>query len=189
MFDKVVNRFLNNIFRPKAAVSTVPKKILYVSLPYIKDSFKIKNDLMNSLSDAYPYVDFRFIFKNPFTIGSLFRFKDTLPEFMRSCLVYKFTCPKCNLGTYIGCTKRLFKVRIDSHLGISHRTGCNLSNKENSPIRTHAAHCKYTVKYKDFEILSQAPTYHTLPFLESLYIKQLSPNLNSQTTSVPLHIT
>ena len=107
---------------------------------------------------------------------------------MRSCLVYKFTCPKCNLGTYVGCTKRLLKVRIDSHKGVSYRTGYALSNKENSAIRLHTDRCRHNIEYKDFKILSQAQSQYALPFLESLFIKQLAPKLNNQTTSVPLHI-
>ena len=126
--------------------------------------------------------------KNPSTIGSLFKFKDTLPALMQSCLVYSFSCPKCNFGAYIGSTKRLLKVRIDAHRGISHRTGCILNAKEFSPIRSHSESCHHNVQYSNFKILSKAPNLYCLPFLESLFIKQLSPNLNSQTTSVPLHI-
>ena len=140
------------------------------------------------MSNLYPYVDFRFSFKNPLTIGRLFHFKDTLPELMRSCLIYKFSCPKCNFGTYVGCTKRMFKVRIDSHRGVSHRTGLALSNKENSAIRLHAESCRHHIQYSDFKILAQTQNRYSLPFLESLHIKQQSPSLNNQTTSVPLYI-
>ena len=148
----------------------------------------MKRELTNELSKLYSYVDFKFVFKNPLTIGSMFSFKDTLPESMRSCLVYKFTCPKCNFGTYVGCTKRLLKVRIDSHKGVSHRTGYSLTNKENSAIRFHTDRCRHSIQYADFKILSNSANQYSLPFLESLYIKQLAPNLNNQTASVPLHI-
>ena len=186
--DKLVNNFLNKIFIPKLNVPTVPKKLMYVSLPYTNYSAQMKRELIKELSKLYMYVDFKFVFKNPLTIGSLFSFKDALPETMRSCLVYRFTCPKCNFGTYVGCTKRLLKVRVDSHRGVSYRTGCNISNKENSAIRSHTNRCRHNIQYDDFKILSQAANQHSLPFLESLYIKHLAPNLNSQITSVPLHI-
>ena len=188
LFDKIVNKFLITIFMPILKAPTVPKKLMYVSLPYTSQHLNLKRELSSELSKLYPYVDFKFVFKNPFTIGSIFTFKDTLPELMRSCLVYKFTCPKCNFGTYIGCTKRLFKVRIDSHRGVSHRTGCLLSSKENSAVRSHTNRCRHKIQYTDFKILAQAPNHYSLPFLESLLIKQLAPNLNTQTTSVPLHI-
>ena len=188
LFDKIVGKFLDTVFKPKFKVPTVPKKLMYVSLPYITDSSKLKRELTNFLSRFYPYVDFKFIFRNPLTIGSIFSFKDTLPELMRSCTVYMFNCPKCNFGKYVGCSKRLLKVRIDSHRGVSHRTGCTLNAKENSPIRDHANKCRHNIHYDNFKILAQAPNQFSLPFLESIFIKKLSPHLNTQTTSVPLHI-
>ena len=188
LFEKIVSTFLDNIFKPKSIISTVPKKQMYVSLPYMKNAILFKRELTSALSNLYPYVDFHFIFKNPLTIGSLFRFKDTLPELMRPSTVYRFDCPRCNFGTYIGCTKRLLKVRIDSHRGVSYRTGSILRNKEHSAIRMHTDSCRYNIQYTDFKILGQASSSYELPFLESLFIKQLSPSLNSQTTSVPLHI-
>ena len=188
LFEKILRHFLDNIFRPKIKLPTVPKKLMYVSLPYTSGSQKMKRELSNVLLKLYPYVDFRFIFKNPLTIGSIFSFKDTLPELMRSCLIYEFNCPKCNFGKYVGCTKRLLKVRIDSHRGVSYRTGCQLNCKENSAVRAHANVCRHNIQYNNFKILAQAPNQYSLPFLESIFIKKLSPHLNTQTTSVPLHI-
>ena len=128
------------------------------------------------------------ILKNPKTIGSLFRFKDTLPTLMRSLVVYRYSCPRCNLGTYIGSTKRMLKVRADSHRGVSHRTGINLKRKEFSNIRDHAYKCKTRISYENFEIVAQATDQTSLLILESLSIKQLVPTLNNQSSSVPLHI-
>ena len=73
---------------------------------------------------------------NPFTLGSLFKFKDRLPSDMNSGIVYLFNCPKCTLGTvsYIRCTERMLKVRVAGHLGPSHRTDDTLGVKENSEI-------------------------------------------------------
>ena len=166
----------------------VPKKKMYISLPFMHNHAHFKKKLTQTLGNLYPYVNFHFIFKNPLTIGSMFKFKDTLPELMRSSIVYKFTCPKCNLGNYIGASSRLLKVRISSHMGVSHRTGCTLNKKEFSSIRNHASICNYKIQYSDFKILSQSQNHRSLPFLESLFIKQLSPNLNNTTSSIPLHI-
>ena len=161
---------------------------MYVSLPYMYNSAAIKKKLVRKLCNLYPYVQFHFVFKNPLTIGSLFRFKDTLPELMRSSTVYMFSCPKCNLGNYIGCSSRLLKVRINCHMGVSYRTGLALARKEFSAIRNHSQSCKHRIQYSDFKILAQSQSNYSLPFLESLYIKHLSPNLNNTTSSVPLHI-
>ena len=82
----------------------------------------------------------------------------------------------------------MLKVRIDSHRGVSYRTGCILNKKENSAVRSHCDKCKYVPEYKDFKILATSPNKYSLHFLESLYIKQHSPALNSSTNSVPLKI-
>ena len=183
IFDKIYD-----IFQPRSDHPTVPKKLMYVSLPYTSSSTYVKSELSKKLCKLYPYIDFRFVFKNNLTLGSLFRFKDTLPELMRSFSIYMYTCPKCNLGNYVGCSKHLLKVRIDSHRGVSHRTGSSLSKKENSAIRDHAHKCKCQIDYKHFKIITQASDQYSLSYLESLCIKQLSPSLNSQTTSTPLYI-
>ena len=188
LFDKIVNNFLECIFKPRTPIYDVPKKQMYVSLPYSHNSVHIKRKLTRFLGNLYPYVNFHFIFKNPLTIGSLFKFKDTLPELMRSSTVYLYSCPKCNSGKYIGNSSRLLKVRINCHMGVSHRTGSSLNKKEFSAIRNHAISCKHHIQYADFKIIAQSEKNYSLPLLESLYIKHLSPNLNCSTTSVPLHI-
>lgn len=151
-------------------------------------SVHVKKELITCLDKLYPYASFKFIFKNPLTITSLFRFKDSLRELMRSNVIYKFNCPKCNSGTYVGCTQRMLKVRIDSHRGVSHRTGNILAKKENSAIRSHCSSCRHRIKYDDFKILAHAPSKYALPFLESLFIQQLNPTLNGTTSSIPLKI-
>ena len=121
IFDNFVKKYLNCIFCPKSKSFNVPKKEVYISLPYLGNfSLLCKQELTTSLAKLYPYVKFNFIFKNSFTIGSLFKFKDTLPELMRSNIIYLSTCPKCNFGTYVGCSSRLIKILIDSNKGVSH---------------------------------------------------------------------
>ena len=107
---------------------------------------------------------------------------------MQSLVIYKYTCPRCNRGTYIGSTKRLLKVRIDSHKGISQRTSSILNKKEFSNVRDHSKFCKTDINYDDFKIISQTVNESFLPILESLFIKKLVPSLNSQSSSAPLHI-
>ena len=88
-FSKVVRNFLDSTFRPLPQQITVPKLKVYISLPYMGNlTSSVKHELTKSLETLYPYVKFNFIFKNTFTINSLFRFKDNLPELMRSLIVY-----------------------------------------------------------------------------------------------------
>ena len=187
LFDRHLRKFLNNIFQPKIPSPMEPKLNFYASLPFIHDR-NFLPVLNNIIKKHFNCVAPKLILRNPRTIGSLFRFKDTVPDLMRSLVVYKYSCPRCNLGTYVGSTKRMLKVRIDSHRGVSHRTGSSLARKEFSNIREHANKCKSTITYKNFDILMQAQDEASLLILESLSIKQLVPSLNTQSSSAPLFI-
>ena len=189
IFSNLLRKFLNQRFQPPTLVLTVPKKILYESFPYIGIYTKLlKKELMLSMSHLYPMAEIRFCFTNPLTIQSLFKFKDKLPEFMRSGVVYEYSCPKCNLGTYIGSTERLLHVRYSSHKGVSHRTGCGLNVKEASAIRDHSNICNKSLNIKDFTILASTGNSTDLRILESLFIKSHNPKLNSDSSSIPLSI-
>ena len=159
----------------------------YASLPYTNDN-KFLIGVTQIIKKHFNCLSPRLILHNPRTIGSLFKFKDTLPKLMNSLVVYKFNCPRCVRGMYLGSTKRMLKVRIDSHRGVSHRTGCMLSKKEFSNIREHTVQCKASITYDNFEIIARSTNEASLPILESLYIKQLVPSLNNQSSSTPLFI-
>ena len=49
-------------------------------------------------------------------------FKNKIPSFLRSGIVYKFQCGSCN-ATHYGKNKRPFKIRMCKLLGISALTG------------------------------------------------------------------
>ena len=187
LFYKYLKKFMNSIFVPKFEIPTVPKLPLYASVPFIynKDFYE---DLHKIVNKHLPAIKLKLIPINPLTIGSFFTSKERLKPLMTSGVVYSFDCPRCSLGKYVGCTRRLLKVRIDSHCGVSYRTGMKLSNPEHSNIRDHAQKCKYTIKYEDFKIIGRASNSHQLSILESLLIKQVVPHLNTQSTSTPLYI-
>ena len=188
LVNKHIRCFLNDKFQPRQLIPTVPKLVMFASIPFVH-STKFKLHLQMIINNMFPALDIHLISKNPRTLGSLFSFKDKLPALMRSSVVYSFSCPNCKVGKYVGATKRLLKVRIASHLGISHRTGCTLKTKEFSNIRDHCQKCKTSFSEHDFDIVAQAPSNYSLPILESLLIKQLVPSLNSQTSSTILYIT
>ena len=187
MIDKLIKKFLDKKFKPICQIPTVPKQDLYFSF-FHNNCKGFSMTLKNMIKKYYNCLDPKIILKNPRTIGSLFRFKDTIPDLMRSLVVYKYTCPRCKLGIYLGFTKRMLRVRIDSHRGVSHRTGNILNKKEFSNIREHAAKCKSNIKYDQFQIIAQAADYTSLPVIESLFIKRYAPSLNSSSSSFPLHI-
>ena len=111
----------------------------------------------------FPAVKLRLIPINPLKIGSFFQYKDRLNYLMTSNVVYKYSCPKCDFGTYIGSTKRVLKVRVDSHKGVSHRTGNKLTNPEFSNIRDHTKNAKAKFAPQTSALLVKFPT--TMIFL------------------------
>ena len=145
-------------------------------------------ELKAILSKHLPSVEFKFIFINPLKIGTLFKYKDDLCSTLNSSVIYKFNCPSCKLGMYIGSTKRLLKVRIDEHRGVSPRTGENLKVKSNSSIRDHTDKCHAYINYENFKILKKCQNYQELLINESLIIKQESPTINTDQSAFPLYI-
>ena len=187
LFYKHLRRFLDNIFIPKIKIPTVPKLSLYASIPLINND-RFYQEIYKLINQHIPAVDLKLIPTNPLTIGSLFQLKERLEPLMTSGVVYLFNCPKCSMGKYVGSCRRLLKVRINSHMGVSYRTGVQLSNPEFSNIRNHTKKCKYNIKYEDFKIIGRAKNEQQLSILESLFIKQMVPLLNAQTTSSPLYL-
>ena len=73
-------------------------------------------------------------------------------------------------------------------ISFSHRTGDNLGAKEKSAIRDHTTTCKTTVSINNFKIIDSCKDKLSLLISESLHIKRLCPDLNSDTSAVPLFI-
>ena len=186
IFLKTLRNFLNNVQTKTLLPMEEKPKIRYICLPYYGLlSFDIRKNLNKILKSAYPDTLFRFIFTNPCTIGSQFRHKEQLPPNLTSNIVYLFTCLHCKMR-YIGSTHRNLSLRIPEHLGISPRTGKPISRPSHSNIRAHALQMKHPCNKGDFKLLHKARNPKDLPILESLYIKHLSPELNSNLSSFPL---
>ena len=137
------------------------------------------------LSKFYPSINFKFIFTNNFTIGSMFQYKDKLPPLLQAGVIYKYQCPRCFRG-YIGSTKRLLRSRICGHMGVSHRTFLPLSSGEASAVRDHSVRFNHPVDPKNFMILDSSSCHQSLLILESLYIKKMKTDLNSDFSAVSL---
>ena len=138
------------------------------------------------LSTSFPQIDFRFVFTNDFTIGTLVKKSVSLPFDLRSCVVYLFTCPSCN-ARYVGSSTRWISHRIASHVGRSFRTNLPLSKPEYSAIRNHSHENDHSFTHEDFKILNSASSRSDLLTLESLYINKMKPELNCSTTAAQLY--
>ena len=192
--EKVIGEFLNKIFITKRIVMDVPKKEIFMSLPYLgPDSFHLKKRLSKVISTYYPQCKLKLVFKCSNRLRNCFVFKDRIPFNVRSHLLYRYSCSSCN-SAYVGKSKRHFMVRVYEHLGISLRTGSRFSfnpnNKNNSAILSHInTKCKNHISsIEDFSIIGSAKTDEQLCIKESLLIQKLSPYLNYNVQSVPLKL-
>ena len=188
LFDNLLNAFLNKVYTAKSKVHTVPKKLMYISLPfYGKDSERYYVSLFRTLSTFYPHIKFVPILKTNFTLASFFPFKDRIPSELRACVIYKYNCSGCN-ATYIGSTLRRSLERFHEHLGKSVRTGRLLANPSLSHIRNHCYDNDHPISLKQFSLIDSAHR-HVLSISESLHIYQIKPCLNIQQSAVQLLIT
>ena len=190
--DKLVSfqikKFLSNIFEPKQKISTVPKRKLYITLPYLGYlSDKLKSELMPILLKFCPQLDIIIVFKNERTIGSFFRVKEKIPTLLNSMVVYKYSCASCN-ASYIGSTTRRLFVRIAEHKGVSSRTGQITQTQSNSAIRDHSFDKDHPLLSSNFSIIDRAYFKYDLLLTESLHIHKDKPSLNNYLSAVKLNI-
>ena len=116
MFDCIVRRFLDYTFDPKPPVLTAPKKIIYFCLPFTGiHSLQIRTQISRLCNAAFPHLDIRFVFRSSRRISSFFPFKDKVPKYLRSSVVYLFKC-RCCSASYVGQTTRHLHTRISENL-------------------------------------------------------------------------
>jgi len=171
--------FLNKIYHPSINNITVPKQTVYLKLPYFEQIFhKLKRNLISTLQKNYPQIDFRLVFYNSFSIKNFCNHKDSIPKFLRSGVVYEFTCGDCSVS-YIGSTSRQLQARFSEHKGLSYRSNLPLNNPPNSSIYNHCHNNKHNLDADCFKILNNHNQPDSLRILESLAIKQFTPQLNA----------
>ena len=147
-----------------------------------------KLNLINLLNQYFSQFSHNAILVNKFSIGSLFRHKDTLNKGMRSEVVYKFSCPECG-AQYVGSTTQSMATRTAEHAGVSVRTGRPLSQLPQSHIRDHLLSCNGPQdNLKHIDIIGTCQNKTELRILESLHILQSNPTLNCMQSAHPLNI-
>ena len=165
---------------------TVPKEIAFIKLPFLGPlSFHTRNLLQKVLAPAYPQMDIRYVFTNSNTIGSLFPFKDKLPDALQSFVCYHYQCIICK-NDYVGKTTCNLGKRIAEHRGISERTGKGKSGIINSAIYDHQRDTRHPIQDSAFKIIGKARSKNELLTLEAMNIRAMKPKLNVQSSSFAL---
>ena len=152
--DFCIKIFLNKLHHCKQSISTVPKKDIFLVLPFLgPTSLEIRTRLRILFRKKLPFYNLRIIFRSSCRLKTFFHFKYRIPKYLRSGLVYKFKCAGC-IATYYGKTKRHFKVRACEHLGISPLTGKRVSSVfQSTAIKDHLLFCQHSPSLDDYSIL------------------------------------
>ena len=111
--------FLDNKYRMQEKVITVPKKTLFLVLPYLGPlSLQTRTKLRKSLKGILNCCKLQIVFKSQNKLAKAFRFKDRIPKELTSGVIYKFQCGLCNESYYGECVRHL-NIRIGEHIRIS----------------------------------------------------------------------
>ena len=186
--DRLISSFISKLYSKKQQPpDDNPKKSFQIFLPYLGTfSKRIEKKIKASLRTNLPKVDVKFVYRAATRLNNLFAFKDKIPSYLRSGIVYKFKCGGCN-STYIGESIRHSKRRFCEHMGISALTGKVLKGQNITSVRDHIKKCKCNVSLTDFTVLCRDNiSEHNLRIKESLFVQREKPNLNIQGTSIPL---
>ena len=170
--DKRIKIFLNKKFSQKILEHAVPKKELFSVLAYLgMSSLCLRTRLQGSINNNISFCKIKIIFKSSKRLANFFRFKDKTPLCLRSNIVYKFTCGRCN-ATYYGETCRHFKVRVGEHSGISPLTNKRSKSKKSTAVKDHMLICDQPVSFDDFKVLASSNSEFHLRIKESLLISR-----------------
>ena len=161
------------------------KKEIFIRLEYKVQS---KKQLIEIFRTCQKNVKLNVVFRSSNRIRNAFRFKDLIPSYMNSKVIYKYKCNICN-DVYIGETKRHILVRQYEHIGKSILTEKPLeyNEKDATAIRKHCHHKDHRADVKMLRCLigSASNKFH-LKLKELLLILKMKPSLNIAKESMPL---
>ena len=147
---KITKSYLNKVHSNSDQSNPESDKTRFYKLPYIgKYSEQVQKKLPKICKQFCKDADLKNAFTS-FKINNYFSIKDKIPYFLKSFLVYRFVCARCN-SCYIGETCRQFKIRIDEHVKKDKK--CNMYKHLNNNEE-----CFSSFNSDCFSILDYAPT-------------------------------
>ena len=174
------------MYIPKHIVLTVPKKELLVVLPFLgMFSLNLRKHLYKAVSKSLPQCNVKVIFQSKNRLSSLFKFKDSIPLYLRCHVDYKFQCSNCNI-TYYSKTECHIKVRAGEHVRMSPLTGKRVIDKKKSSVKDHCLFSGHVCSFADFTVLNYESHKFKHLIKESLLVTKDKPLLNKQVKSLKL---
>ena len=178
--------FLDKKYRAREKMTTVPKKTLFLVLPYLGPlSLQTRTKLRKSLKGILNCCKLQIVFKSQNKLAKAFRFKDRIPKELTSGVVYKFQCGLCNESYYGECVRHL-NVRIGEHIGISPLTRKKVKPK-GSAASDHLLLCNHSPSFESFSVVTKENKMFLLELKESLLIMRDKHFLNRNIRSSPLY--
>ena len=166
-YDPIIRDSLTNIIeRPKKTVTETSEKTARKYPLIIQYRGKCTEDYARSLHrSSAPCMMIMTLRKLKTTMPSL---KPPVEKMLRSGVVYKITCSRCN-ACYVGQTSRHLLTRIREH-----RT-------TTGPVKKHLTECSAQLTDDDIEILKSTSRGEAhLLTLEALWINELKPGINTK---------
>ena len=161
---------------------------MYAQLPFIGSSTTaMRNELLEILGKFHPQINPKFYFRKGFTIGTFFKKHYPTDMFVRSSVIYQYTCDCCQ-QSYIGSTALQLFRRLSQHRGISFRTGTMLTRRDNSAIRGRCFNSDHPFKISNFSIVDSTALLLNLRILESIHIYRNNPEINNYQTATTVSI-
>ena len=179
LIDKVMKKYLDYQFSSNKNQSKDTSDVYYFKLPYIVNiSHQIKNKISKLCKEfCQENFNIKLVF-NSFKIKNYFLYKGSIPDDLKSFLVYKFTCASFS-SSYIGENCRHFKTRIEEHI-----------KKYNKPHIFKHLHstttCFDSYNSLSFKRIDKANSKFDLKIKETLHINWRKPNLNTQKNHLAL---
>ena len=88
--DLCVKSFLNKLYTPKILVPNVPKRNVFVKLPFLgSTSFQIRKKLQKLFSDKLTSCYLKIVFMSPVRVKSFLESKAKLTKMLLSGLVHE----------------------------------------------------------------------------------------------------
>ena len=182
--DKYFKTVINKLVIKRPQVTTVEKKTLIQSLPYLGDiSLKTRTKLRKYFKGIFNCCELQIVLKRQRKLANFFRFKDRLPFDLVSGVVYKYMCGRC-YSSYYGETDRHWKFRTGEDIGISLLTFAKVKPSKESAICDHFQNCNNI----PIIILAYGHHKYILEIKESLLINCDRPVLNKNIISAKLFL-
>ena len=154
IIDQCIKELLDKLYVSKQVVLTVPKRELLVVLPFLGTfSLNLRKRLYKSYIKSLPQCNLKVIFQSKDRLSSFFKFKYSIPLYLRSYLTYKFQCSNCNT-TYYNKTKRHLKVRAGEHISTSSLTRKRVNNNKKSSVKDHCLLSGHVCSFDGFTVLN-----------------------------------